>query len=143
MAKAMQVTEENLRTVANWCHGEIGMSDGTGVVKKFIWVDDKKWGGHFSRAGIGDWVVLDDFGLVFTGYTNKQYMEMLKSQRLFEVLRLVELAMAEQDNETYRKESKTIPGIVQDMKTVAEGTARKIMALFETNELPAIDPLTL
>jgi hypothetical protein len=71
--EGVQVTEENMETVAIWCDGRIFKTkDGTPFVKVTITAGNPKYSRTYrSRAFVGDWVL--DSGKSFKVYTSKAF----------------------------------------------------------------------
>jgi hypothetical protein len=69
--KAARVTATNIRAVAAWCNGKIGMSEGKKLYVNIWTVQFHR--GRETKAFVGDWVVLIDGA--FKHYRDKSFRQ--------------------------------------------------------------------
>ena len=67
--KAVQITEENLQTVADWCQGEVRLTaDGQPFIKVKVY---RPMSSRQTRAFVGDWVLYSS--KAYKVYTTKAF----------------------------------------------------------------------
>lgn len=130
----MQVSMANMVDVADWCRGAVRVEDCDGEVKVYVQVDTTKtpWDTK-ARAYVGYFITRNDGSFkvyTYTEYQNTFSMSLQDRGRFQKVLRIVKTAMAEQDLETHRAQSSTMPGEGRDMALLAEEMAWNIMEVF-------------
>lgn len=64
VVESVLVTAENMKDVAKWCGGHVGVTDGSGPVEWFVHVPVVKhsYDNKPKRAFVGSYVLLDDDG---------------------------------------------------------------------------------
>jgi len=132
--QAIQVTEENLKEVADWCNGQVKIETSGphgGLGDPFILVLIGRVNGRpqHSAARVGDWVTRLSSGNNFRVYHNKSFKEAFEEmevdmKKYAEVHQVVVNAMRKQDAATYNGESS------RGMDEVADKATRNILGLF-------------
>jgi hypothetical protein len=127
IADAKCVVLEDIEGIAKWCEGEIGVSHEVGGEgQTYIQVDVKHLPpGPLNRAYVGDWIITNEIG--YKILSDEEYRSIFRvvtmnREKFAKTLRLVRLAMIEQDAHTLHHGEK-------DMALVAEDIAIRIMEL--------------
>lgn len=131
--EAVRVNLAELMKIAKWCGGHVRATDalgGDGKMYIHVKVVPSKFRNRRTQAFIGDWIVKDSDG--FKIYENDAFRSTFHlaardTDKYSEILKIVKLAMLEQDSTTYHQDGK-------DMTLIAKASAQLILEI--------VDPLT-
>lgn len=114
--EAIQVTDENMAEVADWCGGEVTSLNGEGMRFYIVVPTLKAKTFRPNMAFAGGWVLKT--GLGFTVYTRKGFTTSFepRDENKFEAVRkLVKEAMSRQDEATYHDVSSKVDGLDEEI----------------------------